>query len=283
MQLIRPTQQVKNGAVLLGALASGNVSNSSELLKVLILILAWVGLSGFIYIFNDLTDINLDKLHPEKSKRPIASGKINPVLARFVAIPTIILSILLFGFFGYKLFFIAISYLVINLSYSLYLKNIVVIELLLVSSGFVLRGLSGILVVNAIPSVWFVLLSLFGSLLLVAGKRSAQRIETKMISGSNRKVVNSYSETFLLQLQIICTTGLLISYVLMTQERAIDNDFQRIFLYASIIPFITTVLYINYFQDKEPESELTRLLLARKPLAISTIVWFITFSVSVVA
>jgi decaprenyl-phosphate phosphoribosyltransferase len=280
INLIRPTQQIKNGAVLLGAFASGNINSVSISINVLLLALAWVGLSGFSYIINDITDLKTDKNHPEKSKRPIASGQISVLRGATISIFLICLSTLLLISLGKSLFFIGILYILINISYSLYLKNILVIDLLIVSSGFVLRGLSGVLIVNARPSVWFLLLSVFGSLLLVAGKRSAQKREMGEIIRSHRESISLYSSSFLTQIQIMSSTGLIISYVMMSQEKLLTSDTNGLLLNLSILPFLSTILFISYYQDQERETDVTRLLISKKPLSISCATWTLMFILS---
>jgi 4-hydroxybenzoate polyprenyltransferase len=130
---------------------------------------------------------------------------------------------LAFPILGLDVAICAFVYLVLNIAYSAKLKNFVIIDILIVCAGFVLRGLSGVLIVDATPSLWFILLSLFGSLLLISGKRYAQTSESDFQS-SQRSTVTQYSSAFLKQIQTISSTGLIISYVMMTQEKQIIGD-----------------------------------------------------------
>ena len=245
-----------------------------------LLTLLWVGLSGSVYIFNDISDIEKDKLHPKKSKRPLASGMISKKFAQGTLITLVILNVILFPILGLEVAICALVYLLLNIAYSVKLKNFVVIDILIVCAGFVLRGLSGVLIVDATPSLWFILLSLFGSLLLVSGKRFAQTSENNS-QASQRTAINQYSASFLKQIQTISSTGLIISYVMMTQEKQKFGDgIERIILELTIIPFLSTILYINYYQDSQGEEEVTQLLVSRKPILYSGLVWLVMFAIS---
>jgi len=280
LSLFRPSQQIKTGAVVLGALASGNVDSAQAFGRLSLLTLLWVGLSGSVYIFNDISDIEKDKLHPNKSKRPLASGKVSLRFAKTTLITLIIINVIFFSILGIGASICALLYLLLNIAYSLKLKYLVVVDILIVCAGFVLRGLSGVLIVNAEPSLWFILLSLFGSLLLVSGKRHAQRVESDIHKSSHRQTVTQYSSVFLRQLQTISSSGLLISYVMMTQEKNYPTETQKVFLELTIIPFLSTILYINYFQDSQNEEEVTQLLVSKKPIFYSSLTWFLIFVAS---
>ena len=282
-KLIRPSQQIKNGAVLLGALGSGTLLNWDASVRTLLTILCWITLSGAIYILNDISDLKTDRNHPVKSMRPLAASLVTIKQAWLIAFFLVLISLSLANSLDSRIFVIAIMYLVINTLYSAFLKNVAVIDLLFVSSGFVLRGLSGIYAVDALPSLWFLLLSLFGSLLLISGKRLSQKNEIAINSKSHRASIDNYSENFLIQLQTICSTGLLICYLMMTQEKNVDSDVQRILLDFSIVPFLAIIVYINYFQDKYKESDITQLMFNRKPFTLAVFIWFVLFLSSLVA
>jgi decaprenyl-phosphate phosphoribosyltransferase len=277
--LVRPSQQLKTGAVVLGALASGKVESVDSVLRLSILTILWIGLATAVYIINDLTDLDLDRLHPKKSKRPIASGLVSAKFASATLIALLLVNAIVFPLLDLNVAICALIYLLLNIAYSAKLKNFVVIDILIVCAGFVLRGLSGVLIVDATPSLWFVLLSLFGSLLLVSGKRFAQITESTS-QGSPRNSITMYSPSFLKQLQTISSTGLIISYVMMTQEKPTIGGGAGIILEISIIPFLATILYINYYQDSKSEEEVTQLLVSRRPVLYSGLIWLLLFAAS---
>jgi len=282
-RLTRPSQQLKTGAVVLGALASGKVNSLEAITNLFLLTLLWVSLSSCVYILNDISDLEKDKLHPKKSRRPLASGYVSINFACSTLVIFLLINIALFPYLGSGVSICALIYFILNIAYSLKLKNFVVIDILIVCAGFVLRGMSGVLIVNAEPSLWFILLSLFGSLLLVSGKRSAQQIENKDLVALHRKTMYQYPLTFLRQIQNISSSGLIISYVMMTQEKVSAGNVQRIILELTIVPFLSTILYINYYQDIQNEEEVINLLVSKRPILYSSVIWFLLFTMSLLA
>ena len=282
-RLTRPSQQLKTGAVVLGALASGKVNSLEAITNLILLTLLWVSLSSCVYILNDISDLEKDKLHPKKSRRPLASGYVSINFACSTLVIFLLINIALFPYLGSGVSICALIYFILNIAYSLKLKNFVVIDILIVCAGFVLRGMSGVLIVNAEPSLWFILLSLFGSLLLVSGKRSAQQIEKKDLVALHRKTMYQYPLTFLRQIQNISSSGLIISYVMMTQEKVSAGNVQRIILELTIVPFLSTILYINYYQDIQNEEEVINLLVSKRPILYSSVIWFLLFTMSLLA
>ena len=282
-RLTRPSQQLKTGAVVLGALASGKVNSLEAITNLILLTLLWVSLSSCVYILNDISDLEKDKLHPKKSRRPLASGYVSINFACSTLVIFLLINIALFPYLGSGVSICALIYFILNIAYSLKLKNFVVIDILIVCAGFVLRGMSGVLIVNAEPSLWFILLSLFGSLLLVSGKRSAQQFENKDLVALHRITIYQYPLTFLRQIQNISSSGLIISYVMMTQEKVSAGNVQRIILELTIVPFLSTILYINYYQDIQNEEEVINLLVSKRPILYSSVIWFLLFTMSLLA
>jgi decaprenyl-phosphate phosphoribosyltransferase len=281
--LVRPSQQLKSGAVVLGALASGKVNSLGAAMSLAFLTLLWISLSSCVYILNDISDLEKDRVHPKKSQRPIASGQVTLKFARNLLIILILTNLTLFPLLGSGVAICAILYLALNIAYSAKLKNLIVIDILIVCSGFVLRGLSGVLVVKAEPSLWFVLLSLFGSLLPVSGKRHAQRVESENLEVPQREIITQYPLSFLKQIQTISSSGLIISYVMMTSEKANIDNIQKLLLEMTIVPFLSTILYINYYQNIQNEEEVTHLLVSKKPILFSSIIWFALFLMSLLS
>jgi 4-hydroxybenzoate polyprenyltransferase len=139
-QLVRPSQQLKTGAVVLGALASGKVESVDSVCRLGILTILWIGLATAVYIINDLTDLDLDRLHPKKSKRPIASGLVSKTFASATLIVLLLVNAIVFPLLGLNVAMCALIYLLLNIAYSAKLKNFVVIDILIVCAGFGAAG-----------------------------------------------------------------------------------------------------------------------------------------------
>ena len=149
------------------------------------------------YIFNDIMDSNSDKLHPTKKLRPIASGRL-PLWTAFVEMFALILiSLITASSLNHLFFTIILVYLGLQIVYSLGLKNIHVIDILIIASGFILRVYAGAFVINAHLSVWFLLCVVSASLFLAAGKRRAEINLLEAVDGGTRKSLSKYSKELL--------------------------------------------------------------------------------------
>ncbi|MEK7291030.1 MAG: UbiA family prenyltransferase, partial [Planctomycetota bacterium] len=140
---MRPEQWIKNFFVFTALLFSKNLFNLSKDIDALVGFIIFCMITGCAYVINDLVDLEKDKLHPAKSQRPIASGRLNKTTA--IKITTIICLVSLSFAFYINSFFgiIVLTYFLLNIGYSIYLKNIVIIDVVTIASGFVLRVLGG--------------------------------------------------------------------------------------------------------------------------------------------
>ena len=127
-----------------------------------------------LYLINDIIDLPNDRLHPLKKTRPIASGKIPLPVALFMAILGIFLSLSLSFTLGFFFFLTLLTYLVLQLAYTFYLKNIIIMDVLIIASGFILRVYAGAFAINVHMNVWFLLCVISLALFLSVGKRRAE-------------------------------------------------------------------------------------------------------------
>jgi len=210
--LLRPTHWVKNLLVVAPAFFGGIVFSSFEnFITAFLSFLSFSLASSVGYIFNDLLDIDNDKHHPVKKNRPIASGRVKPVNAKGLALLFLIVCLFIALTINNAFTFIVLSYLVLTATYSLGLKNIVIIESLCIAGGFLLRIAGGGASSGLSISGWLILTTLFLSLLLAFGKR---RSELNMSDEKNsfRKVLAKYNKTFLDYMLIIFAAASVIAY-----------------------------------------------------------------------
>ncbi|MFD0693090.1 decaprenyl-phosphate phosphoribosyltransferase [Paenibacillus sp. GCM10027628] len=172
--------------------------------------------SGCVYILNDYMDREADRLHPEKRFRPMASGALHPGLAlTFGAI--LLVGSLIAAFAMHPLFMLLlILYFIINVAYSIKLKHVVILDLMILASGFVIRALCGGIVVGSKFTPWFLLCVFLLSLFLAIGKRRHELLLLQNNKGSHRKVLDSYSEPLLNQMSMIVTTMAIMCYSMFT-------------------------------------------------------------------
>jgi 4-hydroxybenzoate polyprenyltransferase and related prenyltransferases len=215
-RLLRPRQWSKN-LLVFGALAfSVDKMNLAGMKASLMAFVLFCSVSGCVYILNDYVDREADRLHPDKKRRPLASGRLNPALALIVGGVLLVCSLVV-GFYQNLLFgLLLLSYFTMNVSYSLKLKHFVILDIMIIASGFGMRAIGGGLVLKTGFTSWFLLCVFFLSLFLAIGKRRHELIFLENNKGSHRKVLLNYSEPLLNQLSGVVTTMTIMCFSLYT-------------------------------------------------------------------
>lgn len=208
---LRPKQWTKNLLVFASAMFAGTFLDPVNFLRATVAFIAFSFMSSTIYIINDIVDIEKDRLHPDKCKRPIASGAVSVPLGIITAIVLAGISVAASLFVNIELTGILLVYFVLNLSYSVHLKHVVLIDVMIIAAGFVLRATAGAVAVHEYLTSWFVLCTLLLSLFLALGKRRHELELFKDQPDKRRKVLDHYSVKLLDQLMVI-VTGLTIMF-----------------------------------------------------------------------
>jgi 4-hydroxybenzoate polyprenyltransferase len=211
---MRPRQWPKNLFVLAPVLFTGKLGDPGLLLRSLAAAACFCGLSGAVYLVNDLCDRRRDALHPVKRHRPVASGRLGPAAAALAAAllggACLAAAALLGGLFP----LVAGSYLVLMLAYSTVLKNVVLADVLGIATGFVLRALAGGVVIGVPVSEWLLICTALVSLFMALGKRRYELRGLRGGAAGHRPVLENYNEPLLDQLIGVTATGSLVSYLL---------------------------------------------------------------------
>jgi 4-hydroxybenzoate polyprenyltransferase len=214
----RPWQWYKQGVMFLGIVFSGNLLNAAAWIDLLVGVGAFTAVAGATYLFNDISDVEADRNHPEKQHRPIASGQLSvPVAAAF----GVVLAVLgLAGAFSLGALFLALllAYLAQNALYSLYLKQVVFVDVLVVAVGFVLRAVAGVVAIDVFLSPWLIVSTFLLALVLALGKRRTE-LELTTESDGGRDVLANYADGNLDQLLVMTMATLLMAYSLYTFSR----------------------------------------------------------------
>lgn len=216
VRLLRPRQWIKNGFVFLGILFGHAWGDADKVGGALWAFAAFCLLSSAVYAFNDIMDRERDRLHPEKRRRPVASGAVPVAAAAIAALLCAGAGLALaFGPGGaYPSLFVA--YLALNLGYSLGLKHVVILDVFIVSAGFMLRILAGTLGLGIVPSHWLLLCGMLLTLFLGFAKRRAELNLLAETSGGHRRVLEHYSPELLDQMITVVSAGTLVAYSLYT-------------------------------------------------------------------
>ncbi len=272
LELIRVKHWVKNLLVFVPLIFSKLIGYDT-VFNTILGFLSFSFLSSFIYIVNDIRDIEKDKLHPRKKNRPLPSGKVKKRTAIIIAVLMITLSVIINiiihnNILNISLYFL-IGYFVINIAYSFGLKNIAIIDIILLATGFVLRVYYGASIINVQVSNWLFLTVLNASLFLGLGKRKKELLNNK----KSRKVLEQYNEAFLDKFQYLTLSLTLVFYSLWTINQNIN------YMYLSI-PFVIMIMMRYCLVVEEcDEGDPTTILYQDKLLLIMCVVYGISMLV----
>jgi len=249
LQLIRVKHWIKNILIFIPMICAG-VINYNNVFKTIIGFFSFSFLTSFIYIINDIKDIEKDKLHPRKKKRPLPSGKITKRTAIIIAVCMILVSyiqifVVTKSIFNYPFIFLLI-YMILNIAYSFGLKDKAIIDVVILASGFILRVYYGASIVSVEVSDWLFLTILNASLFLGLGKRRKEFINNK----ESRKVLEEYNEKFLENFQHLFLALTLVFYSLWTIEQS--NNFLVYTIPLLIIIFMKYSLIMEKTDEGDP-------------------------------
>lgn len=197
IKIARPVHWVKNLAIFGALLLTGTLYETGLFKDVFYAFVSFSLATSATYIFNDIVDAKSDKIHPVKKNRPIASGKLPLFLAIVEMLFLVFISLSIAISLNQLFFTIVIVYLLMQLFYSLGFKNLHVIDILIIASGFILRVYAGAFIINAHLSVWFLLCVVSASLFLAAGKRRAEINLLEAVDGGTRKSLSKYTKELL--------------------------------------------------------------------------------------
>jgi 4-hydroxybenzoate polyprenyltransferase len=213
---IRPKQWTKNLLVFAGLVFTYNLLNPDMLSRVLLAFVAFCLLSSAGYLWNDLRDASADRLHPIKSRRPIAAGLVPPWLAAMIALALGVAGLALAFSLGTSFLLVASLYILLTVSYSIWLKHLVLIDVFGISAGFVLRAVGGAVVIGVPVSPWLYVCTVLVSLFLGLGKRRNELELLETGAAGHRKNLEQYSLELVDQLILIVASVTIMAYSLYT-------------------------------------------------------------------
>lgn len=266
---MRPKQWIKNSFVFAGLIFSKSFINPSDVLLACLSFLLFSMVSGASYIINDIVDRENDMHHPQKAERPIAKGKIT-VGEGLVSAVLLTAGALLISWFANRLFFLAIGgYFFLVLLYTLKLKHVIILDVIVISSGFVIRTIAGALIIQVTISSWLIMCMIFLSLFMVLNKRKAEMELLSENAPNHRKNLGEYSPELINQMLPVATSASIISYSLYT----FTSDKSRYMAFT--IPFVIYGIfrYQHIALSSKEETNPENLLIKDIPLIINVILW----------
>ena len=278
----RPKQWLKNVLVFAAPGAAGVLDEPSSLGLTLLAFASFCLAASGTYFWNDVLDVEADRSHPTKSKRPIAAGLVSLSTGRVLGTVLPIAAIGLAALTGeWRAVAVVVAYMAITLSYSAIWKHIAVVDLVAIASGFVLRAAMGAVAVDVPMSSWFVLVTTFGSLFIVTGKRYAEARELGADAGDVRATLDDYSEGFLRFVLSVTCGGALVSYCVWAFETKEISGSDLPFYELSIVPivaaFLRYALVLDQGQGAAPEEVFGR----DRVLQVLGLVWLAVYGTAV--
>ena len=274
---MRPRQWIKNGFIFFALIFDRQLFLAEPFLRTVVGFFLFCLVSSAVYLFNDIADVEADRNHPEKKNRPIASGKLpirvawmSALLLAFIAIP--------FGYWLSPYFaLILAAYLVINLLYSRWLKHVSILDVLIISSGFVLRVAAGVALIYPVErfSPWLYMITILFSLYVGLGKRRAELNLLAQGASAHRRVFEGYTIPLLDQYITIVSGMTIVAYSLYTFSAPNLPENHSMML---TIPFVVYGIfrYLQLIQIGHAAGSPDEVALKDRPLQITVLLWGLT-------
>jgi len=284
IKAVRPRQWVKNVLVLAAPVAAGAVDEGDILARTAIAFVAFCLVASSVYLINDALDVEADRNHPTKRFRPIAAGVVPVPLAFGLAVVLAAASIGVSFLANWQLAVVIGVYLVIQLGYCFGLKHEPVIDICIVSSGFLLRAIAGG-VAAELPeglSKWFLLVMTFGSLFMAAGKRYAELQLVERTGAKIRKSLEYYTTTYLRFVWTLSATAVVLCYGMWAFDADSGHD-DNVWYALSMVPFTIAILRYAVDVDGGQAGEPEEIALGDRVLQLLAIAWLVCVGVAVYA
>jgi decaprenyl-phosphate phosphoribosyltransferase len=279
----RPHQWMKNILVFAAPGALGVLNEWEPLWKTSVIFIAFCLTASGTYYWNDIKDVEQDRLHPKKKFRPIASGAIPLPLAKILGTLLLIGGPVLATTIRMEAGAIVALYAVLTISYSSWLKHVALLDLAIVASGFVLRAMSGAAGTETPMSNWFVLCTTFGSFFIVAGKRFAELVEMGDSAGATRAALRDYSVPYLRQLLVVSCTATVVTYCMWAFENASNAEEVLPFHALSIVPMVLALLRYLMVLENGGGGAPEEVFLRDRSIQIYGLAWVVVYALAVYA
>jgi 4-hydroxybenzoate polyprenyltransferase len=284
---LRPDQWTKNLIVFaawpLGTVQghlSKHLFDPGAAVRVMLAFGLFCGLSGAVYLFNDIADVERDRLHPRKRLRPIASGRLGRRTALVAAVLLTVICLSGALPLGPRLTTVALTYIALNLLYSFWLKNVMIVDAITVSLGFVLRAVAGALAIPVEIGDWLLICTTLLALFLTFSKRRHELVLLNEGAVEHRSILSEYSPYLLDQMIAVVTASCVTAYAIFTTAPETIEKFHTHRL-PWTIPFVLYGIfrYLYLVHQKEQGGSPTDILLTDRPLMIDVALWVLAIVV----
>jgi len=273
---LRPQQWVKNLFVFGGLIFAQRLFTPS-VWPALGAFAIFCGLSGAVYLLNDVADRDKDRLHPDKRHRPIAAGRLEPRPALTAAAVLIVAGLGLGAWLSVRFALAALAYVVLLGAYSAWLKHVVIVDVLVVAIGFVLRAVAGALAIDVAISGWLLICTVLLALFLALGKRRHEVLTLEQGAARHRPILAEYSAGLLDQMIAVVTASTVTAYALYTMSPETVAKFHTQLLPATL-PFVLYGIfrYLYLLYHRKIGGNPSEVVVGDRALLINTCLWLLT-------
>ncbi|HKP89682.1 MAG TPA: decaprenyl-phosphate phosphoribosyltransferase [Thermoleophilaceae bacterium] len=280
LRALRPKQWAKNVLVVAAPAAAGVLSEGDVLGKVALAFVAFCLISSATYLLNDVRDLESDRLHPTKRHRPIAAGELGVPQALALGVLLLIVGFAVAAVVRLEFLIVAVVYILITASYTMWLKHIAVVDIVAIASGFILRAVAGGVAADVPLSRWFLIVASFGSLFVVSGKRHGEHIDLGEEGAEVRPTLGAYSRNYLQYVWTMTSGVTVAAYCLWAFEMAPGEETVP-FYELSIVPFVTFILRYAMLLEQGHGGAPEDVVLGDRTLLVLAAVWAAVFGAGV--
>ena len=265
-QLLRPTQWAKNTVLFAALIFSKHLFEWGDALRVVAAFVCFCAVASGAYVMNDLRDCERDRQHPLKSRRPLPSGRVPRGAA-------VVLSLAL----GRGFAVLTLGYLVLQVAYTFAFKEMVILDVMAIATGFVIRAAAGGVVIGVPVSPWLIICTFLLALFLGFAKRRHELVLLEGRAEDHRAALREYSPYFLDQMMSVVTASVVVAYASYTASPEVQEKLGTDKLYLTI-PFVLFGIfrYLYLVHQKEEGGNPTQLLLSDMPLLAGVLLWIVT-------
>jgi 4-hydroxybenzoate polyprenyltransferase len=272
---MRPRQWAKNLFIFAGLVFADKLLHPTLLARNVLAVVLFCLLSSTVYLINDLADMEKDRQHPHKRRRPLASGRLQPQIALMAACLFPLISTPVAFVIDWRFGIVAVAYLAIMVAYSLLLKNLVIVDVLVVSAGYVLRVAAGVIVTGVPFSPWLYVCTILLALFISLSKRRHELLILEGTANEHRTTLNEYTPQLLDEMIAVVTSTTVMAYSLYTfSAPSLPTDHSMMLTIPFVLYGIFRYLYLIHVRNEGGTPE--ELVFKDKPLLLDIALWGVT-------
>jgi decaprenyl-phosphate phosphoribosyltransferase len=290
LRTARPRQWVKNGLVLAAPFAAARLLSVADLVQLGVVLALFTACASAVYLINDARDADADRAHPVKRNRPVACGQVPVPVAYGVGAALAVLAPAAAGVLCNPATAVLLAgYVVMQLAYCVWLKHILVVDLVVIAAGFLMRAMAGGIALGIGLSRWFLITSAFGALFMVGAKRYSELVLMSLRAEQDggqvtatRSLLGAYTAGYLRFVWQLAACGAVLAYCLWALESGAHAPGLLPWRQLSMIPFILAVLRYAVFADAATAGAPEDVVLRDRPLAVIGLAWAALYVLAVV-